>query len=267
MGRSSGLIWAVGGGLIGLAGLIVGLVVALRPSPDASTPPVRIDDPNTLIDVAWEFVSEGRADRLPELIHAESPEMESVLARLGRLLGAVQELAAEVQTRFPEDVRQVKAAQAAGGGLFKQARAAANNGPDDSFVARVFADPYGWLETARGRVSVAYVSDDLRALMVDGAPAMGFGITLREYDDGWRIVPPTTLPMVQRYLPQSREEWQIVASMVTVLENAIRDLAADVKSGRARSLNDTARLAGEKAWMPLMMTIVAYQKAMEARSR
>lgn len=251
--------------MIGLAALVAGVVVSLRPT-EATAERVRVSDPNDLIDIAWEFVESGRPERLPELIHAESPEMEAVLARVGRLLGSLHELAGAVQERFPEETARLRAeAVPDATALMGRAREAARDGPDEGFLARVFADPFGWLRSARERVSVVYIADDARAVLIDGQPAFGVGLTMREYEEGWRLALPMSLPLVSRYMPKSREEWTIVASMVTVIDNAVRDLEADVRAGRVRHLNDAARAAGEKAWAPLVMTIVAYQRAMEVR--
>ncbi len=267
MAKRGDTIWMLGGGLIGLAALVAGVVMSLRPTVETEAV-VRVDDPNDLIDLAWSFVEEGRPDRLPELIHAESPEMEAVLARIGRLLDGMHELAQAIQARFPEEsmrLREDAFAAASGSSFAGQARNAARDGPDEQFLSKIFADPFGWLREARDRVSVVYIADDARAVMFDDKPAFGVGLTIREYDDGWRVALPMSLPIVRRYMPQSRDEWTIVASMVTVLENAVRDLADDVESGRVRNLSDAARAAGEKAWAPLVMTIVAYQRVMQMR--
>lgn len=265
MKRQSGGLWILGGAVIGLGALLAGAIMARAPK-EQRPERVRIDDASQLVDVAWDFIESGSANRLPELIHPESLEMESVLARLGRLMGSLQELAMAVQSRFPDEVRATRdEMESAGGNILGRARQAARDGPDDRLLARIFADPFGWLTHARDRISVVYVADDVRAILVDGKPAFGIGLTLREYEDGWRIAVPTTVPGVSRYLPKNKEEWQIAASMVTVLDNTIQDLSSEVQSGRTRNLNDVARKAGEMAWIPIVMTAVAYQKAMEAR--
>lgn len=259
MAKNSGTRWAMGGLAIGLAAVAVGLATTFRPAPTYER--LRLDDPESLIDIAWGFVENGRADRLPELVQPESPQMESVLARLGSLLASAQELASAVTARFPEEVASIRAdAESVPLGAFTD-----RGGPDNASLGRLLADPFGWLDSARQRVQIVYVADDVRAVLVDGRPAFGVGLTLRRFDDGWRIVLPTAIPGLGNYMPHSNEEWQVVASMVTVVDRALRDLAAEVRSGGARTIEDTARRAGEMAWGPLVMTVIAYQKAREAR--
>ena len=261
-------LWVGGGAVVGISAIVAGIAISMRPT-TAVPPPIRIDDPERIIDLAFEFIEEGAPERLPELIYAESPEMEAVLARIGSLLASVTELGAALETRFPDEtarIRESAASELADSEMFQSARNAARDGPDERFLSRIFVDPFASLRRFRDRIDVVYISDDARAILVDGQPAFGVGLTVREYDIGWRIALPTTIPVVSRYMPQSRDEWTIVASMVTVIDNAIKDLTADVRSGRIRNLDDAARRAGDKAWAPLVMTVVAYQRAMEIRS-
>jgi len=264
--KQSGAFWIVAGGLIGLAGLAIGVLISVFSGP-RSAQPVRLDDADKLVDVAWGFVEEGRPDRLAGLIHPESPEMESVLARLGGLLGSVQELAKTLNETFPDEIAQrlAEADSSNADDAVDQARRVARFGLDGQTLASLFADPFAWLRNARDRVTIAYVADDVRAVMIDSKPAFGVGLTMRKYDDGWRVVLPMSLPGIRKYMPQNLDEWRIVASMVTVVDNAVDDLNKDVRRGRMRNLNEVASSAGEKAWAPLVMTAVAYQKAMAAR--
>ena len=261
MAKNTGMIWALGGLGVGVLAVAAGVLTTFRPEPTYQR--YQLEDPQSLVETAWEFVEAGRADRLPELVHPESPEMESVLARVGSLLASAQELASAVAARFPAEVAEIRT-NAEGVQL---GALAGPGGPDGASLGRLLADPFGWLERARERVRIVYVADDVRAVLIDGMPAFGVGMTIRQFDDGWRIVLPTALPGVANFMPRSNEEWQVVASMVTVVDHAVRDLAGEVRAGSVRSVEDTARRAGEMAWGPLVMTVVAYQKAREARTR
>jgi hypothetical protein len=79
------------------------------------------DTPDDTIATAFRLVKEGRAEKLPRLIYADSREFRSVLGRVERLAGAMQDLGQAVAKQFPNEVagfakqaeEQVKKAAAA----------------------------------------------------------------------------------------------------------------------------------------------------------
>lgn len=93
--------------LVVLVGVGVGLgAVFFGPTPkkqyDRSTP-------DAMLEAARDMVVRSDAERLTELIYADSLEMEKLYARLGVVLGHLQDLAVAINERFPEEI---KAAQA-----------------------------------------------------------------------------------------------------------------------------------------------------------
>lgn len=135
----------------------------------------------------------------------------------------------------------------------------------DAAVRALFADPFGGIERSLERVSTIRTADDTAAVMIDDKPAFGLGLIMRREEDRWRIILPLNLPGLARYVPRSREEWMIVASMIQVVDNAVVELAADVRAGKCGDVEQVSQRAGEKAFMPLMMCFIAYNRAMEAR--
>ena len=53
--------------------------------------------------------------------------------------------------------------------------------------------------------------------------------------------------------------------MIDVASGALNELEGDIRAGRARDLSDAARMAGEKALGPIVLTTMAYRRALEAR--
>jgi hypothetical protein len=68
-----------------------------------------LDTPEDTLDSAKRMVETGEAQRLVELIYAETPEQRSLLGQAGRLLGALQDLGEDVQAEFPEELAAFKA--------------------------------------------------------------------------------------------------------------------------------------------------------------
>lgn len=272
--------WMLAGGLVGLAAALIGLAVYFsRAAPAAADFEYPQSTPDEVLQSAIAMIERGEARRLPDLIYADSDEMRAVLNRLGRLLQSLQTLAATLQSKFPEEVDELRAkgAEAALTRIAQRGvpRTDRRAGPREQRQAQetladasrlLLADPYGWIERNRSRLTTLTTADNVAAIMVDGKPAFGLGVTMRRDNDRWRVALPINLPGVARFVPRNHDEWAILASMIQVVDNAVVELDSDVRAGRVRSLNGVAELAGEKAWMPMAICFVAYQKAMDARS-
>lgn len=258
------------------------------------------DSPDAVLAAARRMVQEQRADLLPDLIYAESPDMRKLLNQLGQTLGSLQDLALAVQKAYPEEIAKLKAeaeeaarkgeassfiqrmaAQAApqrgrrgrrGQGVEIKVGTAAAGDEDprklfDNAAKELFADPYGWLTKTEERLTVQKIADDSACLMWDGKPALGVGIMMKEEKGKWYIVLPTTMPGVGNILPKSPETWEIMGGLVQVFDNTLTDLTADVRKGRCPRLEDLASKAGEKAFLPAVLVIFAYGQALEAEKK
>src|SRR5438876_8247246 len=73
------------------------------------------------------MVKEGHAERLTDLIYAETPEMRKLLGKVGQTLGTLQDLGLEVQKRFPDEVAAMR----------QQAEEAAKKGEASSFLQKM----------------------------------------------------------------------------------------------------------------------------------
>jgi len=276
-----------GWGVAAVVVFVVGLVGAWWFTRE---PPPRFYDqssPEAVVRSAKAMVENGDARRLSELLYADSDGMRRVYARVGLMLEHLYELGVAVQARYPAEVEA----------LAKQAREAAEQGRGASLLdglsmgmggpprrgedrrareeqmggalKRVFADPFGWLAESEERLGVVTIHDELAALTWDGAailPPMGLAVQ-RDLDEKWYVVPPLNVPGVSRYLPRTEEEYSIWESIVQVFDNVVVDLTKEVEAGKHASLEDLSRSAGEKAFFPAAMALVAYERAMAARGR
>jgi hypothetical protein len=248
--------------------------------------------PDDVIRTASLMVQRGEADKLTRLVRADDKYMRAFLNRTGIMLRSLQGLAAELQKQFPAEVAKVRkeaetsASGPAGTNLLnqlagagsrqgrkspQQARAEATKNQDamSDAVRGLFADPYGWLERNSERLGHTRVSDEMVALTWDDKPLLApVGLVLQRFDDGkWYLVLPTSLPVVANYVPKTREEWSMWASLVKILDNTLVELREDVRARRVSNLEDVSRKAGEKAFIPAAMAFYAISKNFEAKQK
>jgi hypothetical protein len=228
---------------------------------------------------AREMVESGHAERLTDLIYAATPQERRLLDRFGLLLGALQDLATEVQRTYPGEIRQLR----------ERAREAAARGEADDALSRAFtgrspiergegdpgrvlnemllsvlSDPYAFLDEQSGRLTAVPIADDMAALQWDGRPIFGplVGLTLKESDGRWQLVLPTHLGPVQEILADD-EMVGMLEELIAVFTNTVRDVREDVRSGQARTLEEVASRAGEDAVLPLGLVMIAIGKYQE----
>lgn len=249
--------------------------------------------PEGTIATARHMITNGDAKRLGELIYTNNEDEARLMRRLGRMLGNLNSLGDAIQQKFPEDVAKLKAraeesAKAGKGGtmvnrLFsemngqRQRRKAAQGqrpGQEteqlfNDLLKTIFADPYGWLKESQERLTTAYMTEDLVAVLWDGKPILPpIGVTMRKDAKGqWAFVVPNNLPGVRDFWPKSQDEFQIWGGLIQVFDNVVIDLTKDVQEGRATSLDDVARRAGEKTFVPAVITVFAFGQLQEAQKK
>ena len=262
-------LWLMAGALTGLAALLIGAAIAYTRA-ESKPEPLPQQTPDAAIDSVFMLVDQGKPGRIAELIAAPNDDVRVVVQRIGALLDGLHALSVAMQERFPAEVETLRADAArgrSGGGLGALLRRPDPGQSSSEALRLLLADPYAALRAGRERVSTVMIADDAAAVLVDGRPAFGVGMTMRFEDDRWWFELPLNVPIARRFMPQTPEEFMILASMIHVIENAVLDLTDDVRRGRAGSVEDASRLAGEKAFGPMMICIVAYNRAMEARAQ
>lgn len=266
--------WLFAGALVGVAAVLIGVAVALTARELRKPRPLPADSPDALIASVFSSVEQGRPDLIPSLIYAENPDLRLVLDALADLFDSLHSLAATIQQRFPSEVEALRAQPASGGiaGALAGAQRAARSGTpqapnfSNASIRSMLADPFAAIRDARGRVSTAVVADDLAAVLLDSKPAFGVGLTLRRAEGRWWIDLPLNLPFISKYVPRNTEEHQILASMIQVVDNTVVDLRDDIRAGKCANLREVSELAGEKAFAPIALCIVAYDRAIKARA-
>ena len=246
------------------------------------------DTPEATIASARMVVEAGKAGQLSDFIYADSEDMKKLLRRTGKFLDNIQALGTAVQERFPDDVAKLKAQaeqQAAAGksqGLLTllSQNMGGNMGPPsrrrnadpkreqetrealEASIKRLFADPYAFLRESEGKLTTMKLSDNAAALMWDGKPILPpLGMTMQKGDDDrWYFVLPTNAPGISSVMPKSKDQFQMLGGIIQILDNVAIDLRKDVVQGRVGTMDDLARKAGEKAFLPAVIGFYAYGK-------
>lgn len=235
--------------------------------------------PEAVIQSMSEMVKDGNTRRLHELFYAEDEDMRFALRRFGRMCGRLAELAQTIGEAYPEEVeelrKQTEEAAAKGEATnilsrFTQSafqnrrqRNQPSSNPGDTFnlaFRQLLANPYASFERASDHLTTATVSDEFVGLLWDGKPILPpFGIMMRQDVDGkWYIVLPLDLPILTRYRPRTKEQWEIAGYLMRAWENAAVDLKAKIEAGDLRNLDEVASEAGAMILPPTMMIGIAY---------
>jgi len=269
-----------------LVGAITWGAVRLWPEKSYTT-----DTPRAVLESAAEMLADRRADRLVELVETVPPDeagterddrMSDLYIRLGRVLRAAQDLHAAVETSMPDELEELTAELAAAEARGESTSIIAalmpgrRNRPDtpekresrERLIERLLADPFAGIDNAVNenidRIGIQELGADSVALTWDSRPVLPpFGLTMRSSEEGWRLVPPTSLPMVRRFLPDSEAEYQVWGSLLATLESLLDDLRDDVASGRIRTIDRLTQQAIEDAVIPMGMMMVALGNADE----
>ncbi|MBL9031289.1 MAG: hypothetical protein JNM80_06235 [Phycisphaerae bacterium] len=279
--------WAI---VLGGLGLLASLVAGCEKRYSQETP-------EKVLETAQRMVADGNAARLTDLIYADTPELRRFLKQMGVVMGSLQTLGEEVTKAFPKEIEKLRteaeaaaakgeassfvsrmagmAQQGAGGpGGMRAVRGQRNPrtpapNPDEMSeqfnlaMKDLFADPYGWLSREKQRLTVQQVADDRAALLWDGKPVLGVGLTMQLEGGKWYIVLPTGAPGVGQIIPKSEDGWKILGSLMKTMNNMLVDLTKDVRTKKVRRMDELAQVAGEKAFIPAVMVFFAYGKAMD----
>jgi hypothetical protein len=239
----------------------------------ACDPPPRTSQstPEAALDSAVELVESGHAEKLTDLVYADTPRLRALLDSLGVLLGHMGDLAEAVQQHCPEEVERLKAAAdervQAGSieSLFAGFGIGGDKGGDAGRVlARIYADPYGWLRRGADRISFVTLTDDTAMIHFDDHPALSvLGISMKLEKGKWYLQLPTNL--VGKYMPRTEEQWRILESVIQVFDGTARDLTSKVRGGDIRSLSQLGDTAEERLLIPAAIAFGAYAKEIDVR--
>lgn len=216
-----------------------------------------------------EMLKDGNVHQIPSLIHAEDPKMQELLDQLGPLFDRLYKLSQTVQEKYPDEFAALleKAASAGSEKLADSGRTSQNRDQWRDRFTLMLADPFGMMDEEMDRLSTVYVDDDTCALTIDGKPAFGVGILIRQADDGkWYFHVPENVPGLGSRLPKSDAEWRILNAMLKSVTNGVewteRRIAEEENAGRLEEIQ--AQLAIDVA-PQLVVQWGLYDRATKAR--
>lgn len=269
-------------GLIKRAPLLIACAVVATALTGCSDKSYDQGSPEAAIASARQMVQEGNAEKLPVLIYTETPEMKRLFNTTGRLLGHVEDLAIELNKRFPQECQELaaRAEQQAKEGkpttLIGQLSQAAQRqrgkrrGPPsvedrkafDDAVTRFFADPYAFIRESDGKLTTTPLGDTQVALLWDKKMILPpIGMIMQQGEDGlWYFVPPTSLPGVKDFMPKTKEQFEIMGGLIAVFDKVVLDLTKEVREGQLSSLQMVSQRAGEMTFVPAVLTFYAYSE-------
>jgi hypothetical protein len=239
--------------------------------------------PEATIATAKQMVRDGKAGLLVKLIQSDDENMGRCLNRVGHTLGSLQTLAKELNRAFPDDVRKLReeaAKQTSKSGIaglsrtFTGGRAGRREGAQsdamNSTLTRLFASPFEVLEEEGANLTALQLDNETYSLLYKNGPIVpGVPLLLKRNpkDNLWYFVLPTDLPLVSGYFFKTPDAWRTYTGLVATLDNIVKDLTQDVRDGKVKSLSDTARVAGEKAFTSLPFAIIALDRLTAAERK
>ncbi len=204
--------------------------------------------PDKAVDAVAAMVRDGHAELLPRMVFlktrdvtfedgvTEASAVEDVRGKAGEMLGRLWRVSRKIQARWPDQVR-------------KEVDGALRGRSVEDALMRVMADPFAALEAQRSKLTTEDMSDGTAALLWEGEPVLGGMLSLVETPEGWRLNVPVELVRTNRYWPDTRHEWAVVASMMLAIENSLIDFERELDGGKFRDLSQASarvgRLVGE----------------------
>ncbi len=224
--------------------------------------------PQKALDAITRMIEEGRPHELPQMVEikardvtfddgvTEASAIQDVKGKMSQMIGQLWRVSKKIKARFSEELTKE---------IAKGGEAAAREGFDYRQLAqRVLGDPFGFLTEQREHLTVEDLGDGTAALLIDGEPAWGGIVTMVETSAGWRISVPVETLRSNKYWPDTRHEWAVIASMMLGIENSLCDFEAEFDEGKIRSVREAGERVGRLVGESVVVQSVIY--AMMKRS-
>ena len=230
-----------------------------KDGPDTSTP-------TKTLDAMAAMIVEGHPEGLPYLLEikardvtfddgvTEASAIGNVKDKASDMLAQLWRVSKKIKARFPKDLADegVKAVDA---GL----DTAEEFGFDFREVAKqVLGDPLGFLVEQRTRMTAEDLGDGTAAILIDDEPAFGGILMMVETPEGWRLNVPVEALRSNKYWPDTRHEWAVIASMMLGIENSLNDFEGEFDAGKIRSLREAGERVGRLIGESVVVQSVIY---------
>lgn len=227
--------------------------------PSCSKPQYDTSSPQAALDSMYKIIEESRPELLGSLVYiqprsitfddgvTEASAIDNVTEKSGDMFGSLFRVAKKLRDRFPEDVS--KELSAAGPSIKID---------DTGFnPTRFLADPFGLLDQQRSRITVEDLGDGTAAILIDGKPAFGVGLQMKDVDGQWKVDVP--IDLLQDWRPDTRYEWSVLASMMLSMENALKAFEKELDENQFRDLEQASRRVGRLLGERVFVQVMIYQ--------
>ena len=222
------------------------------------------------VDSLAEMVRNGEMVRVPELVHADDENVTKTLHAAGVIFHRMQLLAVTIREKYPDEVDDVLAEVKAEALKAADKEGKKRGGKDwGKRLEAMLVDPASAIDSLMERVSVVYSNDEEYALLIDGEPAFGVGIVIRQSsDDGlWYIEWPSNLAGMSSQMPQTDAEWSILRSLLKSVANGVDWTEKAINEGKAKKLEDVWKEAGKEVVPNIVIGWLIYEQAVKHRPK
>lgn len=233
------------------------------------------DTPEVVLESLVDMISNSDVDRIPDLVYAEDENMRVILNRTGYLLERMRKLSLKIRETYPDEVAELlKTAEEKALDKAEEKNIGQRSRDDwEAELQKFLADPFGVFQEQMHRVEVVEIDDIRAAVTIDGEPAFGVGLMLRKCeiegaDNGkWFFELPQNIPWVGKSMPQTEQEWKIVALMLKSVANGIEWTETAIDKGECKSLKEVQGEVFEKVGFQFVGAWMVYQAALDARGK
>lgn len=233
---------------IPLAALLVLVLAAASACRGKKVGEYDTSSPDAALDAMRQMIVDGHAELLPQMVHLKAREVTfddgvteasaigDVKAKAGEMLARLWRISVKIRERWPKQVE-------------RELRSAARAQGLEEVITTILIDPFASLDSQREHLAAEDMSDGTAALLWKGEPLLGGLVMLVETGEGWRVDVPVETIRGNRYWPDTRHEWAVIASMMLAIENSLKDFERELDSGRFKDLAQASsrvgRLVGE----------------------
>jgi len=217
-----------------------------------------------------EMVRNGDIGRLPELVRSNDENLNKTLKSAGIIFERIQLLSDTLKKKFPDEVDELieKAKTTATEEANKVAK---RRGQTDwgERLQTLFIDPSGAIDDFMSRATVAYADDETYALLIDGQPAFGIGIILKQNPENqkWYLNWPDNLTGMVKMMPQTDAEWMIIRSMLKSISNGVRWTERGIREDKIKQLDDVWQHAAMNVAPNVVVQWLIYEQAVKKRPK
>jgi len=204
--------------------------------------------PEAALEALHRMIRDGQPQLIPQMLFikardvqfddgvTEASAIEDVRAKAGEMLTRLWSISGKIRERWPKQVERELRVAARSQGLEEQ-------------ITRIIIDPFAAIDSQRDKLTAEDLTDGTAALLWMGEPVLGGFLMLVETPQGWRLNVPVEMARSNRYWPDTRHEWAVIASMMLAIENSLKDFERELDAGRFKDLaaasSRVGRLVGE----------------------